>query len=65
MVFHEMPYFLQRFAKNLVKTLKHGSLHKKLLVFRRSTSFDDNIPYRMFLRLDTSQSAATPLVGFS
>ena len=34
-----MPYLLQRFAKNWVKTLVHGTLHKKLLVFRRSTSF--------------------------
>ena len=39
MVFHEMPYFLQHFAKNLVKTLKQGSLHKKFLDLRRSTSF--------------------------
>ena len=39
MVFHAMPYFLQHFATNLVKTLKHGSLIKKLLVLRRSTSF--------------------------
>ena len=28
------------FAKNLVKTLKHGSLHEKLLVLARSTRFD-------------------------
>ena len=35
--------FLQNailFAKNMVKTLKHGNLHKKLLVLKRSTSFD-------------------------
>ena len=38
-VFHKMPQFLQLFAKNLVKILRHGSLHKKLLVFKRSTSF--------------------------
>ena len=35
-----MPHFLQHFAKNLVKTLLHGSLHKKLLLLTRSTSFD-------------------------
>jgi len=40
MVFHEMPYFLQHFAKNWLKTLKHGTLHKKLLVLRRLTRFD-------------------------
>ena len=34
-----MPSFLQDFAKNLVKTLVHGTLHKKLLISRRSTSF--------------------------
>ena len=38
-VFHQMPYFLQHFAKNWVKTLLHGTLHKKLLISRRSTSF--------------------------
>ena len=36
-VFHQMPYFLQ--PKNWVKTLVHGTLHKKLLISRRSTSF--------------------------
>ena len=30
-----MPYFLQHFAKNWVKTLVHGTLHKKLAYFRR------------------------------
>ena len=34
-----MPYFLQHFAKNWVKTLLHGTLHKKLLISRRSTRF--------------------------
>ena len=34
-----MPYFLQHFSKNLVKTLVHGTLQKKLLISRRSTSF--------------------------
>ena len=34
-----MPYFLQHFAKNWVKTLVHGTLQKKLLISRRSTSF--------------------------
>ena len=28
------------FAKNLIKTLKHGILHEKLLVLAKSTSFD-------------------------
>ena len=34
MVFHQMPYFLQDFAKNWVKTLVHGTLQEKLLVLR-------------------------------
>ena len=34
-----MPYFLQHFSKNWLKTLVHGTLHKKLLISRRSTSF--------------------------
>ena len=38
-VFHQMPYFLQHFAKNWVKTLLHGTLHKNLLISRRSTRF--------------------------
>ena len=38
-VFHQMPYFLQHFAKNWVKTLLHGTLHKKLLISRGSTRF--------------------------
>ena len=38
-VFPQMPYFLQHFSKNWVKTLVHGTLHKKLLISRRSTSF--------------------------
>ena len=43
-----MPYFLQHFAKkSWVKTLVHVSLQKKLLVFRRSTSFGGfyQLPY--------------------
>ena len=40
MVLHEMPYFLEIFANNLVKTLKRGLLDKKLLVLRRSTRLD-------------------------
>ena len=39
MVFHQIAYFLQHFSKNWVKTLVHGTLHKKLLISRRSTSF--------------------------
>ena len=38
-VFYQMPYFLQHFSKNWVKTLVHGTLHKKLLISRRSRSF--------------------------
>ena len=38
-VFHPMPYFLQHFAKNWVKTLVHSTLRKKVLISRRSTSF--------------------------
>ena len=38
-VFQQMPYFLQHFSKNCVKTLVHGTLQKKLLISRRSTSF--------------------------
>ena len=38
-VFQQMPYFLQHFSKNWVKTLVHGTLQKKLLISRRSTSF--------------------------
>ena len=34
-----MSYFLQHFAKNWVKTLLHGTLHKKWLISRRSTRF--------------------------
>ena len=34
-----MPYFLQHSAKNWVKALLHGTLHKKLLYSRRSTRF--------------------------
>ena len=37
-VFYQMAYFLQHFAQNWVKTLVHGTLHKKLLISRRSTS---------------------------
>ena len=48
MIFHKIPHFLQyfaadlmktvkqHFAKNLMTTLKHGSLHEKLLVSAKS-----------------------------
>ena len=39
-----MPYFLEHFAKSWVKTLVHGTLHKKLLISRRSTSFSGFLP---------------------
>ena len=38
-VFHQMPYFLQHFSTNWINTLVHGTLHKKLLISTRSTSF--------------------------
>ena len=38
-IFHQMPYFMRHFSKHWVKTLVHGTLHKKLLISRRSTSF--------------------------
>ena len=46
-----MPYFLQHFAKNWVKTLVHGTLHKKLLVLRRSTSFGGVLPNAILFAL--------------
>ena len=49
-VFHQMPYFLQHFSKNWIKTPVHGTLHKKLLISRRSTSFDGFSPNAIFLR---------------
>ena len=39
MVFNKIPYFLQLFAENLMKTLKYGSLVEKLLVLSKSTIF--------------------------
>ena len=45
-----MPYFLQHFAKNWVKTLVHGTLHKKLLISRRSTSFGGFSPNAILLQ---------------
>ena len=38
-VFHHMPYFFRHFPETWVKTLVHGTLHKKLLISRRSTRF--------------------------
>ena len=47
-----MPSFLQHFAKNWLKTLVHGTLHKELLVLRRSTCFGgfspNAIPFATF-----------------
>ena len=34
-----MPNFLQLFGKNLVKTLEHGSLHKKVASFGEIDTF--------------------------
>ena len=42
MVFHKIPHTLQLFAENLMKTLKHGSLHEKLLVLAKSMSNNDS-----------------------
>ena len=39
MVFHQMPYFLQHFAKNWVKTLVHGTLKKKVATFEEINTF--------------------------
>ena len=50
-VFHQMPYFWQHFAKNWVKTLAHVTLHKKLLISRRSTSFGGFSPNAIVLAL--------------
>ena len=42
MVFHKISHTLQLFAENLMKTLKHGSLHEKLLVLAKSMSNNNN-----------------------
>ena len=47
-----MPYFLQHFSKNWVKTLVHGTLQKKLLISRRSTSFDMLVYWSISLKID-------------
>ena len=39
-VIHKILYFLELFADNMLKTLKHGSLHEKLLVLANSISLD-------------------------
>ena len=38
-VFHNLPQVLELYAKNLVKTLKHGSLHKKVASFGEIDTF--------------------------
>ena len=45
-----MPYFLQHFSKNWVKTLVHGTLHKNLLVLGQnvSASWVKNVSARYF-----------------
>ena len=48
-VFHQMPCFSQHFSKNWVKTLVHGTLHKKLLTSMRSTSFGGFSPNAILL----------------
>ena len=57
-----MPYFLQLFAKNWVKSLVPGTLHKKSLISRRSTSFGGFSPNAIlfatfFLKLGQNPSA--------
>ena len=42
MVFHKIPHTLQLFAENLMKTLKDGSLHEKLLVLAKLMSNNNN-----------------------
>ena len=39
LVFHQMPYFLQHFAKNWVTTLLHGTLQKKVAYFEEIDTF--------------------------
>ena len=40
MLFHKIPYFLQLFAENWMKTPKHGSFHEELLLLAKSIRFD-------------------------
>ena len=40
MVFLKIPHPLQIFAENLIKILKHASLHKKWVVLAKSMGLD-------------------------
>ena len=40
MVSHKIPHILEVYAENLMRTLKHGSLHEKLLVLAKCMRFD-------------------------
>ena len=55
-----MPYFLQHFAKNWLKTLVHGTLHKKLLISRRSTSFGGFSPNAILFATFCSKLGQNP-----
>ena len=55
-----MPYFLQHFAQNWVKTLVHGTLHKKLLISRRSTSFGGFSPNAILFATFCSKLGQNP-----
>ena len=59
-VFHQMPYFLQHFPKNWVKTLVHGTLHKKVLISRRSTSFGGASPIAILFATFCSKWGQNP-----
>ena len=58
-----MPYFLRHFSKNLVKTLVHGILHKKLLISRRSTSFGGFSPNAIPSQHFSKNWVKTPVYG--
>ena len=58
-LFHQMPYFLQHFSKDWVKTLVHGASHKKLLISRRSTSFGGFSPNAIPFTISVSYTHLT------
>ena len=55
-----MPYFLQHFAKNWLITLVHATLHKRLLVLRRSTRFGGFSPNAILFATFCSKLAQNP-----
>ena len=58
-----MPYFLQHFAKNWVNTLLHGTLHKKLVISRRSRSFNGFSPNAIVFAKFGTNWVKTPVHG--